>query len=287
MPSRKYLSALVFILLILLPILMAVSPIGSGDPMIEGDEVWTEGRDIGSRLVPGQIAGGMNSGGKARVAIVIDDFGQLNATGVKEIFSLGIPITCAVMPNLENTRTHADEAARRGYQVIVHLPLEPVKGKKSWLGPGAITTELKDEEIKSITKKDFDSVPHAVGFNNHMGSAATTSDIIMRPILQLARERNFFVLDSLTTNRSVMRSLSKDIGVPFAERDVFLDNVKNLKYVKRQLRDLSQKALKNGEAIGIGHVGYGGRVTAKALKEMIPLMQKMGIKFVYVSEIAY
>lgn len=234
-----------------------------------------------------KLSGGSGLWKKDRVAIVIDDFGQRNATGAEEILTLGIPVTCAIMPNLENTRKHADEAVKKGHQVIVHLPLEPVKGKKSWLGPGAITMKLTEEEIKYLVRKDFDSVPHAVGFNNHMGSAATSTDKIMRPILQVAQERNFFVLDSRTTGKSRIPAVSKELGIPCIERNVFLDNVKSSKYVKKQLFELSQEALKNGKAIGIGHVGLGGKVTANALKEMIPQMKEMGIEFVYLSEIVY
>lgn len=289
MLPRKYSSMLEFMILILLSILMGVSPIGSKESINIGEDLWTEGHYINTNhplktLVSGQIAGGMRSDGKAKIAIVIDDFGQQNA-GVKEIFSLDIPITCAVMPNLKNTQAHAEEAAGRGQQVIVHLPLEPVNGRKSWLGPGAITTKNTDEEIRTLVKKDFDSVPHAIGFNNHMGSAATTNERIIRPILQIARERNFFVLDSRTTDNSVIPLLAKELGVPYTERDVFLDNVKNINYIKNQLRILSRKALENGKAVGIGHVGYGGEVTARALKEMVPLMENCGIEFVYVSKI--
>lgn len=139
----------------------------------------------------------------------------------------------------------------------------------------------------TLASEDFDSVPHAVGFNNHMGSAATSSDRIMRPILQVAQERNFFVLDSKTIGNSRIPFVSKELGIPCVERDVFLDNMKNLNYVKKQLYGLSQKALKNGKAIGIGHVGGGGKVTAQALKEMIPQMKEMGIEFVFLSEIVY
>ena len=230
-------------------------------------------------------SGGIRKASKAWVAVVIDDFGQHNNTGVKEIFDLDIPVTCAVMPNLENTRRHAEEAASRGHQVIVHLPMEPLNGKKSWLGPGAITTNLTDKEIKSLAKKDFEGVPHAVGFNNHMGSAVTVNDRIMRLILQVALEKNFFVLDSGTNGKSIIPSLSQEMGIAWTRRDVFLDNEKSLPYVKKQLNELSQKAIKNEKAVGIGHVGQGGKVTSRALEEMIPQMKEMGIKFVYLSDI--
>jgi|GEM_PF-2711878 len=226
-----------------------------------------------------------NQDKKARVAIVIDDFGQHNTDGVKDIISLGIPITCAIMPNMENTRGHAEEAARKGHQVIVHLPLEPINGKKSWLGPGAITMNLQENEITNRVRNDFASVPHAVGFNNHMGSAVTVSDKMMRPILQVARENGFFVLDSRTNDKSVIPVLSDELGIAWAQRDIFLDNVKSPGHVDKQFDILARKALENGKAVAIGHVGQGGNVTARLLKEKIPQLQKQGIEFVYLSEI--
>ncbi|MFZ5596429.1 MAG: divergent polysaccharide deacetylase family protein [Bacillota bacterium] len=233
-----------------------------------------------------QISGGLGTG-KARVAIVIDDLGQPNETGIKEIISLGIPVTCAVMPNMENTRKHAEEIHRAGHEVIVHLPLEPVNGKSSWLGPGAITSSLSEKEIRTLAKKDFDSVPYAVGFNNHMGSAATSNEVIMRPILMEAMERGFFVLDSRTTDKTVIPLISKDLGIPCIKRDVFLDNINNVQQIKKQLAVLENKAFKKGTAIGIGHVGGGRHTTVKALQEMIPAMKERGIEFVYLSQIVY
>ncbi|MFZ5649167.1 MAG: divergent polysaccharide deacetylase family protein [Bacillota bacterium] len=248
--------------------------------------------DISSPIIPGnpicnRIPFGTKEGKKAQVAIVIDDFGQYNTEGVKEILALDIPVTCAVMPNLENTRSHAEEAVKLGHEVIAHLPLEPVRGKKKWLGPGSITTNMSEEEIKLLVGKDFDGVPNAVGFNNHMGSAVTANEKIMRAILQVALEKEFFVLDSKTTAKTKIPALSGEMGITYLERNVFLDEVKNLEHVKKQLLKLSQEALKKGKAIGIGHVGQGGKITARALEEMIPRMEEMGIEFVYLSEMAY
>ncbi len=248
--------------------------------------------DISSAITPGnpicnRIPYGTKEGKKAQVAVVIDDFGQYNADGVKEILALDIPVTCAVMPNMENTRKDAEEAAKVGKEVIAHLPLEPVRGKKKWLGPGAITTSMSEEEVKSQVRKNFDGVPYAVGFNNHMGSAVTANDKITRAILQVAQEKEFFVLDSRTTEKSRVPALSGELGITYLERNIFLDNVKNTDHVKKQLLKLSQEALVRGRAIGIGHVGQGGKTTARALEEMIPRMEEMGIEFVYLSEMAY
>ncbi|MHB8918304.1 MAG: divergent polysaccharide deacetylase family protein [Desulfocucumaceae bacterium] len=238
-------------------------------------------------IIRSRIPLGTREGKKVQVAIVIDDFGQYNTDGVKEILSLDIPVTCAVMPNLENTRCQAEEVARLGQEVIVHLPLEPLRGKKTWLGPGSITTDMSEEVIKYLVRNDFAAVPYAVGFNNHMGSAVTASDKTMKAILQVALEKEFFVLDSRTTEKTKIPALSDELGITCLNRNVFLDEEKNLDHVKKQLLKLSGEALIRGKAVGIGHVGQGGKITARALKEMIPQMEEMGIEFVYLSEMAY
>ena len=106
---------------------------------------------------------------RKELAIVIDDFGN-NMKGTEEMLNLPVPITVAIMPFLSTSKEDAIRAHKKGHEVIVHLPLEPKKGKKSWLGPGAITTDLSDEEIRKRVKDAIESIPYAVGMNHHMGS---------------------------------------------------------------------------------------------------------------------
>lgn len=56
--------------------------------------------------------------------------------------------------------------------------------------------------------------------------------------------------------------------------------------IEKQLDKLMDVALKNGYAIGIGHVGVeGGKITADAIKNKMPEMKKRGIEFVFLSQI--
>ena len=59
--------------------------------------------------------------------------------------------------------------------------------------------------------------------------------------------------------------------MPYAERDVFLDNVQEPEAIRRQLRLLLQKAAANGQALAIGHPHA---VTLQILKEELPEIQK-------------
>lgn len=67
-----------------------------------------------------------------KVAIVIDDFGN-NMKGTDKMLSLPIPLTVAVMPFLPSTKQDAIGAHKKGHEVIIHMPMEPIRGKKSGL----------------------------------------------------------------------------------------------------------------------------------------------------------
>jgi len=52
------------------------------------------------------------------------------------------------------------------------------------------------------------------------------------------------------------------------------------------LLKLGNIVIKNGIAIGIGHVGAeGGLATAQAIKSVYPILNKKGIEFIYVSDL--
>ncbi|WP_165608409.1 divergent polysaccharide deacetylase family protein [Desulfoscipio geothermicus] len=234
-----------------------------------------------------KIPGGIMEGKKAKVAIVIDDLGQRNPEGLKEMISIDRPMTFAVMPNPEYSSRQAVQAAKRGYEVIVHLPMQPVKGKAKWLGPGAITSNMTAEEIRNQVRRDFAQVPYATGFNNHMGSLITAREELIRPVLEVAREKGFYVLDSRTSNQSKIIPLAQSMGIAYTQRDVFLDDVKSISHMKKQLELLADEALAKGSAVGIGHVGLGGKKMARAIKDIIPVMEAKGIELVYLSELLH
>ncbi|HZG56269.1 divergent polysaccharide deacetylase family protein [Paenibacillus sp.] len=218
-----------------------------------------------------------------RVAIVIDDFGNA-MDGTKEMLELPVPITVAVMPFLPTTKRDAEAAHRAGHEVIVHLPMEPVRGKRSWLGPGAITTDLSDMEIRNRVAAAIDDVPHARGVNNHMGSKATADARVMRIVMEVCRERGLYYLDSRTSPRSKAPEEAERFGVPLISNDLFLDDTYTSAHVYKQLRMLERKLERQSDSIVIGHVGPPGRITSAALRAAIPRLQR-DARFVRVSEL--
>ena len=179
----------------------------------------------------------------------------------------------------------AEEAFNKGYEVFLHIPMEPEKGSPHWLGKGAITANLSMNKIRETHISDLKSVPHTVGINNHMGSKITKREDIMKQVLQLAKERRLVVLDSRTTEDTVIPKLAKELNIKYVERNVFLDNINSIDHVKKQIRSLANTSLEKGFAVGIGHVGVGRLPTARGIKEMVPWLEDQGIELVFVTNL--
>ena len=218
-----------------------------------------------------------------QIAVVIDDFGN-GMQGTEEMLALPVHLTVAVMPFLPTTKRDAEAAHAKGHDVIVHLPMEPVRGNPKWLGPNAILTSLPDDEIRRRVEAAIADVPYAIGMNNHMGSKATVDERVMRVVLQVCKEKGLFFLDSRTAYRSVIPKVAKELQVPLLRNDVFLDDVYTAHHVSRQLTVLKQHLEKQDSCVAIGHVGPPGLITSGVLKSAIPRLSKEA-KFVGLTEL--
>lgn len=210
---------------------------------------------------------------KKRVAIVIDDFGN-RMDGTEAMLALDAPLTVAVMPFLPTTKDDATAAHARGHEVIVHLPMEPVRGKPSWLGPGAITTDLSDEDIRARVQAAIDDVPFARGMNNHMGSKATADSRVMRIVMEVCRANGLYYLDSRTSQHSKAEEEAAIAGVPVVANDLFLDEVYTSRHVSKQMLKLFRKIERQDVTIAIGHVGPPGRITSGLLRAALPKLRE-------------
>ena len=216
---------------------------------------------------------------QALIAIVIDDFGYTTGN-LAAFYDIKEPLTFSVLPNLRHSRDVAESAARHGYEVILHLPLESrrsdVKEELDTIKPG----ESK-KEVMGRLAKDISSVPGLKGVSNHMGSKATEDKELMAEIFAYLKKRDLYFFDSLTSEKSVCGEVAKETGLLFAKRDIFLDNSNNVETIGYELAGLEKLALKRGRAIAICH---DRKNTAIALAKAMPDMTKDGIEFVYLSD---
>ena len=216
---------------------------------------------------------------KGRIAIVIDDWGY-NSNNLAALERIKYPVTLSILPNLPYSAGVAAEAQRLGFEVILHLPLEP--RERFSLEKNTVLASMDEARILSIMERDIASVPNIKGVSNHMGSKAVSDARTMRIILSELKRRGLYFLDSLVSPDSLGSALSRKMQIGFAKRDIFLDNNEDPEYIKSQLYKLESRARKAGRAIGIGH---DREVTLRVLEEVMPLLARKGYKFVSVSEL--
>ena len=104
----------------------------------------------------------------------------------------------------------------------------------------------------------------------------------MSALIEELRKREMIFLDSRTNAKSVGAKIAQREGVPFVERNVFLDNINEKGAVLKQLATLERVARKTGYGVGIGHPRDG---TIAALKEWLPSVQEKGLVLVPISQI--
>ena len=97
------------------------------------------------------------------------------------------------------------------------------------------------------------------------------------------RRRGLLFLDSITSSRSVGAETAGRFGVPFAERDVFLDNDwTDREAIRGQLAQLESIARRRGYAVGIGHPHP---TTLEVLADWLPEARARGLALVPISAI--
>jgi uncharacterized protein len=216
---------------------------------------------------------------KGKIAIVLDDWGY-HPKDIDLASELKAPITAAFLPNLKYSYTLSRSLHDMGFEIILHLPMEPREKLK--LEKDTITSGLSEKQIKLIIDQDLSSVYAARGVSNHMGSKITTDPRIMRIVMGHFKKLGLYFLDSFVISDSVCRQISQDTGLGFAQRDVFLDNQEDIAYIRGQIEELKAVARNRGYAVGIGH---DRKKTLEVLKEAIPRLKKEGYRFVYLSEL--
>ncbi len=217
--------------------------------------------------------------GRSEIAVVIDDLG-LNRTLTAELNHLKAPLTLAFMPYAGALEQQAAAAHAAGHELLVHVPMEPTGN--DWPGPNALLSSLSPVELVSRLRAQLRSFRGFVGINNHMGSLLTSDHHEMALVMAELRSRGLLFLDSRTTAQSVAPSEAYRAGVPFAVRDVFLDNEQGLDYVRRQLLQTERIARRRGVAVAIGHPHD---VTIEALRGWLPTLEERGFDLVPVSEV--
>lgn len=217
--------------------------------------------------------------GPVHIALIIDDLGNNTASGQRAI-ALPADITFAILPHTPHGRILAEQAHAAGKEVMLHAPMSNMGDLP--LGPGGLTPELDQSEFEQTLDDSLLDVPHVVGVNNHTGSRLTALSEPMQWLMEMLNERELYFVDSVTTAKSVAGDLADENGVPNLRRQVFLDHEVDPVAIDREFRRLLDIAIRDGQAVGIGHPYP---ETLAYLERVLPLLPALDIHLVFVSSL--
>lgn len=215
--------------------------------------------------------------GRGRIVIIIDDMGN-NLRMAERLAGLQGPLNFAFLPYAPNLERQTSLMRQKGHELLVHMPMEPTGDENP--GPRALTTSLDDKQLMETLEWNLTRFEGFVGVNNHMGSRFTSDRRRMDMVMKSLKERGLLFLDSLTTNDSDGVRLARRYNIPWAGRDVFLDNEVDEAAILAQLEKVEELANRRGVAIAIGHPHS---ATLRALEKWIPTLAGKGLVLVPLS----
>jgi polysaccharide deacetylase 2 family uncharacterized protein YibQ len=209
----------------------------------------------------------------------IDDWGYSNKFNA-QLKAFPVKLTVAVIPGLAHSRDCAQVAHEAGQEVIMHLPVEPLR--KMPLVKGTLMVGMDEAQVTALCEAHAQSVPYMVGLNNHEGSKGSADPVLMGAVARWLKGRGCYFLDSATTPKSVIPQEAKLAGVPYARNKIFLDNVDDTAAIEKQMRQALSLAQSSGFCIAIGHPKA---KTLEAMARLASEFKAQGVNFVFVSEL--
>lgn len=192
-----------------------------------------------------------DNGKKPLLALIVDDGG--NQTDLaKRLAATGLPMTWAIIPHTRLASETAKLADSKRIPYLVHLPMQ-AQSDSDGSSEYMVGRGLTAEQITDITRKALDSLPGAIGINNHRGSLATSITEIMEPVIYELKERGLIFVDSRTSEKSVAYNVAVINGVPALRNRGFLDSSQEKSEIEKRFNEIVRLAEKRGDAIAICH----------------------------------
>lgn len=210
---------------------------------------------------------------KPKIALVIDDLGLSHRT--QDVIDLPFKLTLAFLPDPKKSPSYAKQAADKGHEIIVHMPMEAMNFNKE--ERSILRVSMNASEVEERLDYALNRIPQAIGINNHTGSKYTSDEKAMARVLSYMQQKELLFLDSKTISSSKAKSIADGLHYPILERSVFIDHYDDRQHIDAALSRTERWASKNGYAIAIGHP-YDN--TIAALEQWLPSLKKKGFEIV-------
>jgi polysaccharide deacetylase 2 family uncharacterized protein YibQ len=255
-----------------------VSP-AQGEPAAPNEEIAQTGPATARESLPVGVS--REEGPTPRLAIVVDGCGY-DPTRDAEWLKFPEKVTLAIIPFGPSSRRLAQSAHERGFGVLIHVPMEPEGNVSDRTDGFRLRRDMSGEEMGALLGKMIEENPWAKGVSNHMGSAFTADPESMATFVSLLKSRKLFLLDSMTSSRSIAVKAALQGGIPAVRRDVFLDAEMQPEELRLQWKKTMAIAKEKGAAVLVCH---GRRESLRTILDLVPDLEAEGVRAVTLAEL--
>lgn len=188
---------------------------------------------------------------RARIAVVITQLGLSPKVTQEAVVDLPAAVTLGFAPYAKGLGDWIRRARDNGHEVLIGLPMEPQDYPRNDPGPFGLMISNSTEENTKRLNWALSRVTGYVGVFNFMGSRFSVDKAAVKPVLEQLKGRGLLVLDTRATPFSIMSSVAKEIGLPYAVMDISPDAEPNRGYIDRQLGELEEAAISKKAVVAV------------------------------------
>ncbi|MEX1148324.1 MAG: divergent polysaccharide deacetylase family protein [Sphingomonadales bacterium] len=220
---------------------------------------------------------------RPRIAIIITGAGLSSGRSQAALDTLPADVTLALSHYASDPERWVDAAREKGHEVLLMVPMEPGDYPRNDPGPQTLLVDASAAENLTRLHDVLSRATRYVGVINQMGSRFTASEAAMTPILDDLRNRGLLFMDARSTQYTVGVRLAREMRLPRAANNRFIDNALNEAEILRQLEDIENMARTYGAAAGVGRLYP---VTIRTVARWAETLDERGFVLAPVSAIA-
>ena len=213
---------------------------------------------------------------RSKLVIIIDDVSTPRQ--LKSISKIPYHITPSIFPPSKNL-PYTSKMAKGLQHYMVHLPMEAPHHPQYAMANTLTTDDSHSKMVKRVEdlRRWF---PTAIFVNNHTGSVFTSNYRALYDLYGILKENGFVFIDSRTTPKSKGAVVAKRYNDIYIHNSYFLDNIREDREIRRELKRAVKLSKRDGFAIVIGHPH---RVTLRTISNSRDILKEVDV--VYIDEL--
>ena len=208
-------------------------------------------RDASGRRPFDVYAGATDGLPGPRIAIIVGGLGISQSGTFAALNALPPEVTLGFSPAGNSLQRWMRDARRKGHELLLQVPLEPVGYPNVDPGENTVTVAEAAAGKFDALYASLGAISNYVGIMNYMGGRFTGDPAAMEGLLAELGRRGLMYVDDASSQRSIAKDTAQLEHVPAAVANLTLDSVQDPNEIRAQLDLLERMARADGHAIGI------------------------------------